>query len=48
MGTWEEVGEIGYHQELHNLLQEQTTFQSVKDVPFPRHGCRVVVMKKRY
>ena len=32
--------------ELRDLILEQKTFQAVKDVPFPRHGCRVVVMKK--
>jgi hypothetical protein len=45
-GNWEEVGEIRYHQELRDLLQQQNTFHPVKEVPFPRHGCRVLVYKR--
>jgi hypothetical protein len=45
-GNWEEVGEIRYHQELRDLLEQQTTFHPVKEVPFPRHGCRVLVYKR--
>jgi hypothetical protein len=45
-GNWEEVGEIRYHQELRDLLLEQDTFHPVKEIPFPRHGCRVLVYKR--
>jgi hypothetical protein len=43
---WEGVGEVRYHAELRELLAHQHNFRLVKDVPFPRQGCRVQVWKR--
>jgi hypothetical protein len=43
---WEDVHEVRYHEELRELLARQHTFRLVKDVPFPRQGCRVQVWKR--